>query len=169
MPLLSQVNFGIPIGKHANNFDKILRLLCKKITILKDGEEIMVNPDDLPTDEALNAWVDGVMRIELHDDVKVSLDNDSEDTAVLELEIDDDFSYEFEYTEFEYKENTDIKIGIGAGGCQYMIFIAVIDNENRQTVDYRTVDDFIAWSHSLIEQGRLDSDAKIELIGNCCL
>ena len=131
--------FGIIIDKHMKNVDKILKLIAKEYTVENNTDKFK-----------------SVYHITLHDDIYF----DSEERQ-LTLTYDSLFYC----TTFYYND-----IVISNVGCHYMIHFGFVDyfNISNIEIDWESLDDLKKWKDLLIKDGRLDEDAELALVTNCC-
>lgn len=138
------VAFGIYLS-HSNEYEALLRLIAKKheMFLTLDGHEYKIFlHDDVFTDDHLLIESDGSL-------------------SILENVLDEFI--------FFAKCNPKIKIG-KANFCANMIYLGSHDHseEKPSEIDEAAVTDLIGWKSELIKQGRLDPNAKLGLVGNCC-
>lgn len=135
-----EVALGIYLS-HSFESEALLQVIAKEHTVFLTAESCL-------------------FKITLHDDIVLDKSEDRE-VEILEDELGN--------MDTCFRRNPKIKIG-RTNFCTNMIYLNTQDPREKTptVIDEVAIADLLVWKRELIEQGRLNPDAKLQLAGNCC-
>lgn len=153
------VAFGLDLG-HSVGASDILRLIAKSVIVDPNGENEQY-------DFSYELDEETEIKFDLHEDIVSENNERSMMTNVYDIESIDGIT-------FKYVDNNKIKIGM-AHSCAYMIYLGCIKGAYDHhkvfpiIIEEETLKDLFSFRNKLINEGRLSSDVKLQLMPNCCL
>lgn len=138
--------FGVVLSEHSENPEAIVSLIGSQSHIQDENYVILIHDDIIP--------ITGFMEKETTaEGIKITVNNDD----LNELEL-------------AYRGDVNIQIG-SCYCCHYMIHIGSVCDEQdnlKISIPDGTMYCFMEWKQQLMSTNGLDSDARFQLVGNCC-
>lgn len=165
------VALGFYFG-HATKHQLLLKLVAKQIFLIKVDDSGKVESKEEMSFDRVEDYYDYrfdypdypeySLEIHMHDDIFIPGKGRSVNVPYEDVRA----------TDFWYLNNDKIKIG-DPHICATMIYVGCVGDDlggekGPIIIDEDTLEDLFAWKRKLVRDGRLPSDVKLQMVGNCC-